>query len=258
MPTLSDAIERARIGAFVHDHRQGTPFHLPGWSVAVARGCNQRAHYLVAERASGELAGVLPLTEVHSALFGRVLVSAGFGVGGGILAEDAAAVAPLAEAAWQLAGRLNCPTLEFRGGPRPGPEWEAESTTYIGFLPPARRRRRGRARTDSAQAARRGAQVARARSRYLDRLSRGRRRGALCRLCRIGPQPRHSRVPADTVFRGFAGVWQIRRRAYSPSPGSASVERIESLLEWDRLSLLGRRGRARRARCAPTTGCISS
>ncbi|MBO9713553.1 FemAB family XrtA/PEP-CTERM system-associated protein [Sphingomonas sp.] len=131
---LGDTIERARIGAFVHDHPEGTPFHLPGWSVAVARGCRQKAHYLVAERANGELAGVMPLTEIHSPLFGRVLVSAGFGVGGGILAATPAAIAPLAEAAWELAKRLNCPTMEVRGGPRPGPEWDADETTYLGFV----------------------------------------------------------------------------------------------------------------------------
>ncbi|MEI9928158.1 MAG: FemAB family XrtA/PEP-CTERM system-associated protein [Sphingomonas sp.] len=130
---LGDAIERARIGAFVHDHPEGTPFHLPAWSVAVARGCGQRGHYLVAERGNGEIAGVLPLTEIHSPLFGRALVSAGFGVGGGILAEGPKAIAALAEAAWTLAGRLSCPTLEFRGGPRPGPEWHADSSTYLGF-----------------------------------------------------------------------------------------------------------------------------
>jgi FemAB-related protein (PEP-CTERM system-associated) len=133
---LGDTIERARIGAFVHDHPEGTPFHLPAWSVAVARGCGQKSHYLVAERATGEIAGVLPLTEVHSPLFGRVLASAGFGVGGGILAEGNAAVAPLAQAAWELARKLDCASMEVRGGPRPGPEWEADTTTYLGFARP--------------------------------------------------------------------------------------------------------------------------
>ncbi|WP_188055606.1 FemAB family XrtA/PEP-CTERM system-associated protein [Sphingosinithalassobacter sp. CS137] len=130
---LADPIERARIGAFVHDHPEGTPFHLPAWSTAVARGCGQKAHYLIAQRANGEVAGVLPLTEVHSPLFGRALVSAGFGVGGGILAEGAGPVAPLAEAAWELAARLSCPTVELRGGAHPGGAWMADETTYCGF-----------------------------------------------------------------------------------------------------------------------------
>lgn len=130
---LSDAIERARIGAFVHDHPEGTPFHLPGWSAGVARGCGQRAHYLVAERGNGTIAGVLPLVELHSPLFGRALVSAGFGVGGGILAERDDTVAQLAAAAWEMAERLSCATVELRGGAHPGPEWHVDSDTYLGF-----------------------------------------------------------------------------------------------------------------------------
>jgi FemAB-related protein (PEP-CTERM system-associated) len=133
---LGDAIERARIGAWVHDHSEGTPFHLPGWSVAVARGCRQKSHYLVAERGNGEIAGVLPLTEVHSPLFGRALVSTGFGVGGGILAEAPAAVSQLSEAAWALARRLSCPSVELRGGPRPDGSWHVDDHSYLGFVRP--------------------------------------------------------------------------------------------------------------------------
>jgi FemAB-related protein (PEP-CTERM system-associated) len=131
---LSDAIERARIGAWVHDHPEGTPFHFPAWSVAVARGCGQKAHYLVAERGNGDIAGVLPLIETHSPLFGRALVSSGFGVGGGILADGAATVAELGAVAWTLAGRLSCPTVELRGGANPGNDWHVDDSTYVGFV----------------------------------------------------------------------------------------------------------------------------
>jgi FemAB-related protein (PEP-CTERM system-associated) len=131
---LGDAGERARLGAWVQDHPEGTPFHLPAWSVAVARGCRQKSHYLVAERGNGDIAGVLPLTEMHSPLFGRALVSAGFGVGGGVLAESAAAVRELAEAAWALAERLSCPSVELRGGALPGPDWHVDDSTYLGFV----------------------------------------------------------------------------------------------------------------------------
>jgi FemAB-related protein (PEP-CTERM system-associated) len=129
---LGDAMERARIGAWVRDHPEATPFHLPAWSVAVARGCRQKSHYLVAERGNG-VAGLLPLTEIHSPLFGRALVSSGFGVGGGILADSAAIVTELAEAAWALAGRLSCPTVELRGGAHPGDAWFVDDATYLSF-----------------------------------------------------------------------------------------------------------------------------
>lgn len=130
---LGDARDRARIGDFVRAHPDATPFHLPEWITAVARGCGQRAHCIVAEQASGAISGILPLVEIGSPLFGRALVSSGFGVGGGILAESDPAVAALADAGWALAERLRCPTMELRGGPVPGPAWHVDDTTYLGF-----------------------------------------------------------------------------------------------------------------------------
>jgi FemAB-related protein (PEP-CTERM system-associated) len=130
---LRDAGECARIAGFVVDHGSGTPFHLPAWSMAVAEGCGHRACYLVAERADGALAGVLPLTFVRSMLFGRALVSSGFAVGGGCLAHDPATVRSLAEAAWALSRRLDCGGIELRGGPAPGPDWISDDAAYLGF-----------------------------------------------------------------------------------------------------------------------------
>lgn len=133
---LGDTIDRARIGAYVHEHRDGTPFHLPAWSAAVARGCGQRAHYLVAERGAQGIVGVMPLTELHSPLFGRVLASAGFGVGGGILADRPEIVRLLADECWRLAQQVSCASVEVRGGPLPGPEWTVDDTHYLGFERP--------------------------------------------------------------------------------------------------------------------------
>lgn len=132
---LADAGERARLRTWLEAQPDATPFHLPEWSLAVTEGCRQRAEYLVAEEA-GAIAGVLPLTAIGSSLFGRALVSTGFGVGGGILAARAAAVAPLADAGWALSERLRCPGLELRGGPCPGPEWQRDDSTYCGFVRP--------------------------------------------------------------------------------------------------------------------------
>ncbi len=129
---LDDPAECARIDAFVAAER-GTPFHHTGWSRAVERGCGQRAHYLVAEVADGTLAGVLPTSAVRSPLFGSALVSAGFAVDGGVLGREAA-VAPLAGAAWALAGKLGCPTVELRGGSAPSDEWQVDGITYVGFV----------------------------------------------------------------------------------------------------------------------------
>lgn len=124
--------DRVRIDAFVRGHRHATPFHLPAWSEAVERGCGQRSHFLIAEDDAGGLAGVLPLTAVRSPLFGAALVSSGFGVGGGILADGDAVAERLSDAAWRLAAELDCSTVELRGGPIPS-GFQARTDTYAGF-----------------------------------------------------------------------------------------------------------------------------
>lgn len=117
---------------FVRAHPGATPFHLPHWSRAVAAGTGQRSRFLLAEQ-DGKARGVLPLTELRSRLFGRALVSAGFGVDGGILASDPATAEALAGAAVKLAGTLGCPSIELRGGILPA-GWRQESGTYAGFV----------------------------------------------------------------------------------------------------------------------------
>ena len=130
---LSDPAHARAIDAYVAAHPQGSAFHRAAWSRAVERGCGQTAHYLVAG-GEGNLQGVLPLTEVHSPLFGRALASAGFAVGGGPIGDDQATIDVLAEAAWMLAGRLSCPSLELRGGALPSGEgWHVEEGSYAGF-----------------------------------------------------------------------------------------------------------------------------
>lgn len=131
---LHDSAERGRLAAWVDAHPDGTPFHLPEWSMAVAKGCRQKTHYLLAERRGGAIVGVLPLTEIASPLFGRALVSTGFGVAGGILAEQPVAVAALGQAGWRCAIERRCPSLDLRGGPSPGEGWLCDDTTYVGFV----------------------------------------------------------------------------------------------------------------------------
>jgi FemAB-related protein (PEP-CTERM system-associated) len=123
------ASDHPAIQGFVLSRREAEPFHLPEWSVAVERGCCQRAHILLAEDERGALTGLLPLTEMRSPLFGSVLVSTGFGVGGGVLGQGADA---LGEAAWRLARDLGCASVELRGGVLPQ-GWERREGTYAGF-----------------------------------------------------------------------------------------------------------------------------
>ncbi|WP_332811769.1 FemAB family XrtA/PEP-CTERM system-associated protein [Sphingomonas sp.] len=129
---LGDAGERRRIDSFVMGRDDASLFHRTEWSLAVERGCGQRAHYLIAEDQHGALVGLLPLSEIRSPLFGSALVSAGFAVGGGVIAGSAAAAELLAASAWQLAAELGCPTLELRGGCVPA-GFTAREHVYAGF-----------------------------------------------------------------------------------------------------------------------------
>lgn len=132
--TIRSQADAAAIVAYVRGHPEGTPFHLPAWLNGVAKGTGQRAHWIVAER-GGRIVGVLPLTAVKSMLFGKALVSSGFAVGGGVLADDEATIDALVEAGWALAGKLGCPSLELRGGPLPGGEgWIHKLESYAGFV----------------------------------------------------------------------------------------------------------------------------
>ncbi|TMM50476.1 FemAB family PEP-CTERM system-associated protein [Qipengyuania marisflavi] len=111
---LGDPGETSRIEDFVAA-QDGSVFHRPLWLRAIELGTGQKALGLVAER-GGHLTGWLPLTDVHSPLFGRALVSSGFGVGGGILAELQEDVDALSQAAQELAQRRSAISIELRGG----------------------------------------------------------------------------------------------------------------------------------------------
>ncbi len=134
---LSDPGEVRRLEQFVASHAEGTPFHRPAWLSAVARGTGNRALALVLEK-RGDLAGYLPLLEAHSPLFGRVMVSSGFGVGGGVLAERPGDAKLLFAAAEELALRRSCPGIELRGGVLPqGREgWKVRHDSHCGFVTP--------------------------------------------------------------------------------------------------------------------------
>ncbi|MBC2669591.1 FemAB family XrtA/PEP-CTERM system-associated protein [Novosphingobium piscinae] len=125
-----------RVDAFLHDQPQATPFHASRWLAAVEAATGHRARLLVAEQ-GGRLVGVLPLSEIHSPIFGRVLASTGFAVSGGVLVEEGVPAEPLWQAATELATRLSCPSIELRGGAVP-PDglagWTRRSESHCGFV----------------------------------------------------------------------------------------------------------------------------
>ncbi len=150
---LASPDDDVAIAAYVAAHRSATAFHRLEWGRAVARGCRQTAHVLIARggseafagssclasgvggRGNTVLTGILPLIELHSPLFGRALASSGFAVGGGILCDSDDVGEALATEALRLAARLSCPGVELRGGYLPA-GWDRDDTTYLGFTRP--------------------------------------------------------------------------------------------------------------------------
>jgi FemAB-related protein (PEP-CTERM system-associated) len=134
---LGEPDECVRIEAFVAGHAAATPFHRPAWLNAVAAGTDNWALALLAERGNAIVA-YLPLNEIHSPLFGRMLASSGFAVGGGLLAEDGFDSGALFAAAEELARRRSCPTIELRGGMMPEyrANWTQRCDSHCGFILP--------------------------------------------------------------------------------------------------------------------------
>ena len=132
---LAQTDERRRYAAFLSEHLQTSAFHAPEWLDAVAEGTGNRAHLLLIEGAGG-IAAALPLSEIHSPVFGRLLASTGFAVGGGLLAREGVDATPLFAAAEELALRLSCPAIELRGGhlPEGRDGWRIRSDAHCGFV----------------------------------------------------------------------------------------------------------------------------
>lgn len=127
---LSDPRMADRIEKFV-EGKGASLFHRPAWLRAVERGTGQRASGFVT-RNYGTITGWFPITEVRSLLFGKALVSSGFGVGGGILADTDAAIGQLAEAAQEYAQAQGYPAIETRGGAIPD-DWQRWNDLHAGF-----------------------------------------------------------------------------------------------------------------------------
>lgn len=133
---LGDAAQVAAAEAFVAGRADGTPFHRPAWLKAIERGTGNRGHMLAAVAPSGQIAGLLPLTHMKSRLFGQALVSSGFAVDGGILADEPAVVVALASAAEGLARDHRVGSVELRGGPLRGQGWSVHEGSHLGFARP--------------------------------------------------------------------------------------------------------------------------
>ena len=114
--------DRGAWAAFVEVCSDATFFHRIEWRDIIEQVFGHRTHYLLAER-DGQVAGVLPLAQVKSLLFGHSLVSLPFAVYGGAAVADENTRELLHEAAVKLARELRVDHLELRNRASYKPSW---------------------------------------------------------------------------------------------------------------------------------------
>ena len=123
--------------AFVTSRPDATFFHLAAWRDVIARAFRHRPYYAIAEQ-DGVIAGVLPLFQVKTRLFGHTLISNPFCVYGGPLAATPEASQALAHHATGLRGKLGASAAEFRYlEPPPADfldaDWQEREGLYVTF-----------------------------------------------------------------------------------------------------------------------------
>jgi FemAB-related protein (PEP-CTERM system-associated) len=123
--------DRERWDAYVTTCAEATFFHRIGWKDIMERVLRHRTYYVLAER-NGQIAGVLPLAEVKSLLFGHALVSLPFAAYGGAASDDPEAAAALCDAAVRTARDLGVSHLEMRNFEVRQTDWPRQDL-YVTF-----------------------------------------------------------------------------------------------------------------------------
>ena len=123
--------DSAEWDAFVEAHPESTFFHLSRWSEVLSGALRHKPHYLFTRDSSG-IAGVLPLVETKSAIFGNTLCSNPFCVTGGPISNSEDAEEALLKAANELANELNVGHLEMRGRRKLNGDW-ISNELYVNF-----------------------------------------------------------------------------------------------------------------------------
>ncbi len=116
--TVRIADDREAWDAFVLAHPDATVAHLWEWALIIRETYGHHTHHLVASDATG-LAGILPLTEVRSRIFGQSLCSLPYLDYGGVLATCSPAWSGLVTAAAEIAVGRRIQHLDLRQSQRP-------------------------------------------------------------------------------------------------------------------------------------------
>ncbi len=116
---------------YVHNHPQGTFFHLSGWKSVIERAYGHECRFLLA-RENNKIVGLLPLAHIKSRIFGNALVSSPFCVYGGAIADNHNFRAQLEDAAAREAINRNVDYLELRNMTRTRDNWPVKDL-YVTF-----------------------------------------------------------------------------------------------------------------------------
>lgn len=111
-PAVAD--DAAAWDAFVSTCADASGYHEWSWRSVFERAFGHECVYLVARDAAGAVAGVLPLVEIRSMLFGRTLTSLPFLNYGGVLAASDDVARVLVDEAAKLAAARGCRHVELR------------------------------------------------------------------------------------------------------------------------------------------------
>lgn len=125
--------DKAAWEGFAAEH--GQFYHRYGWGEAIAKTYGHEPVYLIAER-DGAVTGLLPLIDRRSALFGKALISVGFTVGGGVVANDAQSREGLLDAALAEGRARGSDYVELRSADDHEPGWHEKQGIYDTFAVP--------------------------------------------------------------------------------------------------------------------------
>ena len=111
--SIATAADRGEWEQFVASRGDDAGYHAWGWQRVFENAFGHRAVYLIA-RTGEQVAGVLPLVEIKSRIFGNTLTSLPFLNYGGVIADGAAAADALVAAARDEAQARRCGHVELR------------------------------------------------------------------------------------------------------------------------------------------------
>jgi FemAB-related protein (PEP-CTERM system-associated) len=128
---LMTPADAARWDAYVMACPEASFFHRAGWQRVIEKAFGHKTWFYYAE-VDGRIAGVLPLAQIKSRLFGNSLNSLPFCVYGGIAADSDAARAALDLAAQKLARELKVGHLEYHNVKPQHDDWLGKAL-YVTF-----------------------------------------------------------------------------------------------------------------------------